>query len=444
MKPLLANEKDRYVAAFEALSREQSDVESWLAPARRRGIEAFAALGFPTTRVENWKYTDVSPILRHEFERTVAGCERMKFGNLEALQVPEASSSCLVFIDGHYCPDLSLVDGLPKGVVFGDLLAVARSDDGVLVRDRFGSVAPVDTEAFVALNTAMTDGGAFLYVPDGVALESVVHIVYLSGSPAAASVAHPRTLVVAGANSEARIVETFAGTIDAPAFTNAVAEIALAEGARVEHYRVQTESASAYHVGSTDVQVSRSASYSSVAISIGAALARHDLRVRLADSGAECRIDGLYVTDGAQHADSHTRIDHLVPHTSSNQLYKGVLDGESRAVFNGKVVVHHAAQRTEAHQTNRNLMLSETARVDTKPELEIFADDVVCTHGATVGALERDEEFYLASRGLDRETARGLLTYGFAEEIVEEVKVESVRRHLDAIILERFQKGIRR
>jgi Fe-S cluster assembly protein SufD len=444
MNPLVANEKERYVAASESVAWRGPAADAWLDPLRRRGREAFAALGFPTTRDEAWKYTDVSPILRHEFSRTQAGCERMRFASLEALQVPEASDRCLVFIDGHYCPELSSVRGLPEGVILGELFGAAASEHGALVRDRLATVAPTETEAFVALNTAMTDGGAFVYVPDGVVLEGAIHVVYLAGGADAPSVAHPRTLVVAGANSAARIIETFAAAVDEPAFTNAVAEFSLAEGARVEHYRIQTEGLAAYHVGSTDVVVGRSASYTSVAVAFGAALSRHDLRVTLAAEGAECRIDGLYVTDSGQHADSHTRVDHTVPHTSSNQLYKGVLGGSSRSVFNGKVVVHHDAQKTVAHQQNRNLLLSPSARVDTKPELEIFADDVVCTHGATVGALEDVEKFYLASRGLDEETARGLLTYGFAEEIVEEIRIESVRRHLDAVLLERFQKGIDR
>lgn len=444
MKPLVANEKERYVAASESVEWRGPAADAWLEPLRRRGRDVFAALGFPTTRDEAWKYTDVSPILRHEFKRTQAGCERMRFASLESLQAPEASDRSLVFIDGHYCPELSNVRGLPEGVILGELFAAAVSEHGALVRDRLATVAPTETEAFVALNTAMTDGGAFVYVPDGITLEGAIHIVYLAGGADAPSVAHPRTLVVAGANSRARIVETFAAAVDEPAFTNAVAEFSLAEGSHVEHYRVQTEGLAAYHVGSTDVVVGRAASYTSVAVAFGGALSRHDLRVILAAEGAECRIDGLYVTDAGQHADSHTRVDHAVAHTSSNQLYKGVLGGASRGVFNGKVVVHHDAQKTVAHQQNRNLMLSPSARVDTKPELEIFADDVVCTHGATVGALEDEEKFYLASRGLDEETARGLLTYGFAEEIVEEIRIESVRRHLDAVLLERFQKGMDR
>ena len=438
MKPLVANERNRFVAAFDEIGRDGAE---WLAPLRRRAIDAFAGLGFPTTRDEAWKYTDVSPIFRHAFARTQAGCERLRFASLEAMQVPEASGRCLVFIDGHYCSELSSLGEVPAGVVVGDLFAIATGEHGALVRERLATIAPWETESFAALNTAMTDGGAFVYVPDGLELDGPIHVIYLAGGADEPSVAHPRTLVVAGANSRLTLVETFADAVDEPAFTNAVAEVALAEGAHVDHFRIQTEGVTAFHIGSTDVRVGRDASYTSVAIALGAALSRHDLRVRLEAEGASCRIDGLYVTDGDQHADSHTRVDHLVPRTSSNQVYKGVLDGASRGVFNGKVVVHEEAQQTAAHQTNKNLMLAPAARVDTKPELEIFADDVVCTHGATVGALEEEEMFYLASRGLDDETARGLLTFGFAEEIVEEVRIESVRRRLDAIILERFRKG---
>jgi Fe-S cluster assembly protein SufD len=248
---------------------------------------------------------------------------------------------------------------------------------------------------------------------------------------------------VSGAGSVVRVVETFASLGDGPGLTNAVAEFIVRDGAVVEHYRVQSESSRAAHVGATDVAVGEDASYTSVAVAFGAKLARHDLRVRLAGRHAQCRIDGLYVVEGKQHCDNHTLIDHVVPECASSQLYKGVLDGSSRAVFNGKVIVRPAAQKTDAHQTNKNLLLSPDARVDTKPELEIFADDVACTHGATVGALDDEERFYLASRGLDDETARGLLTYGFAEEIVAEIKTESLRRRLDEDILARYHTGSR-
>lgn len=440
MKLLLSEEKDRYLAAYDARAAVAVAEPDWLASLRRLAIARFDAVGFPTTRNEAWKYTDVSPILKTEFGSSTGSIGKLSFAGFECLRAPEAEGACLVFVDGVYHPELSSMSGLAEGVVVTDFAtAVAVHFDALAVR--LGVLSAHESTPFASLNLAMATGGAVVLVPKGCAPASPVHLVYLSGGGDEPVAAHPRTMVVAGESSSLTVVETFASVNGVASLTNAVAEFHVGENARVDHVRVQREGAQAFHVGATAVEVRRSGSYSSIAISIGAAISRHDLHVRLAEEGASCHIDGLYVTEGEQHADSHTRIDHLVPRCSSRQLYKGVLDGDSRAVFNGKVYVHHDAQKTEAHQTNRNLMLSPRARVDTKPELEIFADDVVCSHGATVGALEAEEQFYLASRGLDEATARAVLTYGFAEEIVEEIPVASVRRHLDEVILDRFQKG---
>lgn len=441
MKPLLAEEKDRFLAAYEASVADSAPEPTWLTALRRSAIARFDATGFPTTRNESWKYTDVSPILRTQFSSATGSLGKLSFAGFECLRAPEAEgAACLVFVDGVYHPELSSTAGVAEGLVVTDFASAVLSHGDVL-SEELGRLSLSDATPFGTLNLAMASGGAVILVPRGRVVPAPVHVVYLSGGGDEPVASHPRTLVVAAESSSLTIVETFASVNGVASLTNAVAEIRVGENARVDHVRVQREGVQAFHVGATTVEVARSGFYSSIAVSIGAALARHDLNVRLADSGAECRIDGLYVTEGSQHADSHTRIDHLVPHCTSRQLYKGVLDGESRAVFNGKVFVHHDAQKTEAHQQNRNLMLSPRARVDTKPELEIYADDVVCSHGATVGALEAEEQFYLASRGLDEATARAVLTYGFAEEIVEEISVASVRRHLDEVILDRFQKG---
>lgn len=442
MKPLLVEEKNRYLAAAEASEAWAGYATDWHAPKRQRAIARFAELGFPSTHQENWKYTDISSLLKHDFEPSVPACEQMRFADLESLQVPEAARATLVFLDGFYCPELSIVDPLPNGVIFDDVRRVAVADGAAGLKDCYESILPVDSEPFVALNSAMTQGGAFLFVPKDVELDYPVHVLYLSGSAGGPTVAHPRTLVVAGRNSRATIVETFASASGHATFTNAAAEVIVGEGAAIEHYRVQRENTASFHIGATDARVLGSGRYSSVAVAVGAALSRHDLRVVLAEQGAECQIDGIYVLASSQHTDNHTRIDHSVPNCSSQQLYKGVLDEQARAVFNGKVVVHRDAQKTVAHQTNKNLVLSDRARVDTKPELEIFADDVVCTHGAAVGSLDEDEQFYLASRGIDPNTARGLLTYGFAEEVVGEIKIDSVRQHLDDFLASRFHKGL--
>jgi Fe-S cluster assembly protein SufD len=428
--------KDRFVALYDP-TRFEDEMAS-VRDLRRHALERFAALGFPTSKDESWKYTDVSKVVGREYvlasaPESVPAEEALPY----ALDV--AGTIRVVFVDGYHVPELSSSDLVSRGLTVVDLRRAVV--DGAPTIDEFATLAPVESEAFVALNTSLAAGGAVVTVTEGHAVEQVVHILYLSTCRGGSVLSNPRTLVVARPGSVSRFVETFVSLGDGPGMTNAVAEFVLHDGAVVEHFRVQDESERAVHVGSTDVVVGRDASYTAVSTSYGAALARHDLRVRLAGQHARCQIDGLYIVDGAQHCDSHTVIDHSVPHCASSQLYKGVLDGKSRAVFNGKVIVRPDAQKTDARQTNRNLLLSSDARVDTKPELEIFADDVACTHGATVGALDDEERFYLASRGLDDDTARGLLTYGFAEEIVAEVTVEPLRRRLDEKILAKYHRG---
>jgi Fe-S cluster assembly protein SufD len=241
-------------------------------------------------------------------------------------------------------------------------------------------------------------------------------------------------------NSAATIIESYASANDEGVYlTNAIVDLSLAEGARLEHYKIQRESTAAFHVGTTRAELGPNSSYKTTTINFGAALSRHDIRVQMDHEGAECSVDGLYMVDGTQHTDTHSVIDHRQPHCTSHQLYKGILDGKSRAVFNGIVFVRHGAQQTDARQTNKNLLLSTDARVDTKPQLEIFADDVKCTHGAAVGQLDEDEMFYLLSRGINPALARNMLTYGFAEEVIERIAVESIRRELDAAVLNRLR-----
>jgi Fe-S cluster assembly protein SufD len=433
-----AEARRHYLAEYERLKQHRAE-PAWLAELRDGAAARFAELGFPTTRLEDWKYTDVTRVVEGEY-RAPDG-QSVEAGAAEAHYVDEAARCRLAFVDGRFSPELSTLDALPRGVVVTDL-AGAVTTDGARILERLGSLAGTAAGAFAALNTALWEAGALVEIPEGRAVEQTIHLLYLSGAGDRPVLASPRTLVVAGAGSVARIVESFASVGDGEVLTNAVAEISLGDGAVVEHYRVQNESReSAVHVGSTDVRVGRGATYTSVAVALGSRLSRHDLRVELAAEGASCSIDGLYAVDGARHCDNHTAIRHAVPHTGSTQLYKGVLSDSARAVFNGRVVVERNAQKAEAHQTNRNLLLSGGPRVDTKPELEIYTDDVVCTHGATVGALDDEERFYLASRGLDPDTARGLLTYGFAEEIIAEIKTESLRRQLDAVILDRVGGG---
>jgi Fe-S cluster assembly protein SufD len=390
--------------------------------------------------LEEWKYTNIAPIARIDFKPATAVGGAIA-GNDEAgmsvFGCAEAKDSQLVFVNGTLRSDLSSLRALPPEVVAMDL-SQAISDEryGEIAWRHLAQQADYVANGFVALNTAFISNGAFIFIPKGVKVESPIHLLFVSTDAQTAN--FPRVLLVAEENSKVTVIESYGGTEDAPYFTNAVVELVLKDGARVEHYKVQRESARAFHIATTATDLGPNSSYDATAITFGAELSRHDVNVTMDNEGAECWVDGLYLVTTGQHADTHSVIDHRKPHCTSHQLYKGILDGKSRAVFNGKVFVRHDAQKTDAMQTNKNLLLSNEARVDTKPQLEILADDVKCAHGAAVGQLDEDELFYLETRGIHPDLARNLLTYGFAEEVIGKIKIESIRAELDEAVLNRL------
>ncbi len=412
----------------------------WVESLREQAIDHFIRSGFPTTDAEDWKYTNVAPIARSTFElATRETSDGLTAEHIAPFDYPEATRSKLVFVNGIFRPELSSTEALPSGVVvanFGDAFA---GEHETVLREHLARGAKADEGGFNALNTAFLGGGAFVLIPPDARVEPPVHLLFLSDANDKQHASFPRVLVVAGRNSSATIIESYATTKnEAVYFTNAVVEINIGEGARLAHYKVQRESERAFHIAETWADLGRNASYDVTTITLGGELSRHGITVRLDREGAECWVDGLYLVGTGQHADTHSLIDHLKPHCTSHQTYKGILDGKSRAVFNGRVFVRRDAQKTDAYQSNKNLLLSNEARVDTKPQLEILADDVKCAHGATVGQLEEEELFYLVSRGLHTELARNLLTYGFAEELVEKIKIDSIKRQLDEAILNRL------
>lgn len=440
----IAKEPGTFAQAFKTLQEKvEAGSPSWVKRLREGAYERFAELGFPTTHHEEWKYTNVAPIAKANFEPAVARDDRslaIDDAELSGFVYEEARRSRLVFVNGFYRPELSSLEALPEGLVALDLAEVLASDiSGDVVREQLARSASYEENAFAALNTAFFAGGAFLRIPQGVRAEAPIHLLFLGDGRATSTASFPRTLVIAERDSSATFIESYASIGEGrPLLTSAVTEIVLAEGARLEHYKVQRESADAFHLATTAISMKRSSSYNSTTVTLGAQLSRHEINVALDGRGAEAWIDGLYIVGDGQHADTHSLIDHRQPHCASHQLYKGILDGKSRAVFNGKVFVREGAQQTDARQTNRNLLLSNEARVDTKPQLEIFADDVKCAHGATVGQLEEEELFYLTSRGLHPELARNLLTYGFAEEVIDKIKIESIKAQLDETVLNRL------
>ena len=347
-------------------------------------------------------------------------------------------------MNGTFAPALSTTDGLASGVrrrSLATVLAHDHDDDGEAVALQLGRLARIESQAFTALNTAFLRDGAVVEVAPGVVLDTPIHLLFVTRSSAEPVLSQPRVLVVAGANSQVRVVESHAGDGETPYLSNAVTEISVDEYAVVDHYAVVREAEPAFHVASLHATLGRASNFSSHVITLGGAIVRNEAHVALAGEGGECTLNGLYLANGRQLVDNQTTIDHAQPHCDSHELYKGILDGRSRAVFNGKIIVRLDAQKTDAKQSNKTLLLSEDAQITTKPQLEIFADDVKCTHGATVGQLDQDALFYLRSRGLSRDQARQLLTHAFAADLLGHIKVEAIRTQLDALLLERLPVG---
>jgi Fe-S cluster assembly protein SufD len=402
----------------------------WLQDLRERGAATFTSLGFPTVRDEEWRFTNVAPITAGEFRPAAADSPA------SVDQLPYATSAALrlVVVNGRFAPALSRLAGLPRGIHVGSLAGAINGElqaDSEMVQRYLGRLADFSSRAFVALNTAYVDDGAYVHVPDGVVLDQPLQILFVSAGSEPA-VNYPRSLIVMGERSQARIIETYVGAAGARYFANAVTEVFVGESAALDHYKVQQEAAEAFHLGSMHVHAARSATFSSHSFSLGGKLVRNDVLTTLDGEGAEVTLNGLYLADGDRLVDNHTTIDHARAHCPSHEVYKGILGGRARAVFNGKIIVRQDAQKTNAKQTNRALLLSNDALINTKPQLEIFADDVKCTHGAAIGQLDEDALFYLRARGLTFFEARDMLIHAFAGEILERVQVEGLKRALES------------
>jgi Fe-S cluster assembly protein SufD len=431
-----------YVEAFERSTRNGGGKgPAELVARRREAFDRFVARGFPTTKDEDWRFTPVAPIARGEWKLDGWTAGRLvTAAQLEPFRFGQPDWCTLVFVDGQFRAELSHRPELPAGVRV-EPFAEALARDPDFIERSFARVAEPDSTPFSALNAALAHDGAVIRVAAGTDLAEPVHLLHVTTPEAAGAALQTRTILAVEQGARAQFVESFAALGDAASFTNAVTEVTVGENAWVEHSRIQRESESAYHIGLTEIAQARDSHYRSFTLSMGGALARHDLRARLDDENVECLLYGLYLGRGDQLVDNHTVIRHEHPNCRSWEVYKGILDDRSHAVFNGKVFVTPEAQKTDAKQTNRNLLLSDSARVDTKPQLEIFADDVKCTHGATVGRLDEIAFFYMQSRGIPRDVAQQLLIYAFAAEVVAEVASLPVREALDRLVHQRL--GIR-
>jgi Fe-S cluster assembly protein SufD len=433
---------DAFAIATDAVLAERRGDPGWLARLRRDAARRYTTLGLPTVRDEQWKYTDVTPLAAAPLRpATAADAAALAGPAFDALPLATASPWRAVLVNGGFRADLSRLADLPPGTTVTSLGAVLDTRTDRLATTLEAALATGD--AFTALNTALLGDGCLIEIADDVVAEEPLHLVFVGHGPATGILRGPRVIVHAGRHSRVRLIEEYVSvSADEDAgLTNALSEVVLAAGARVDHHRLQTEGARAAHIGRLAVTAAADSRFESDSVVFGGSLTRIDITVALAGRGASCRLNGLFVGGDHQHVDHHTRIDHQVGDTHSTELYRGILDGRSRGVFNGKVVVHPDAQQITALQTSNNLLLSRHAEIDTKPELEIYADDVRCTHGATVGELDAAALFYLRSGVLPEDDARALLTYAFAQEVAAGIPLGGVRRWIEERFLGHGRHG---
>lgn len=422
-----------YLEIFSSFEKSASgNGVPWLQNLRRQAFARFCEVGFPTTRVEDWRFTNVAAIAQTPFRLArKAGAPPSK-----ALVEPYGISGAacqLAFLDGHFCAELSSIAHVPGGVRVNGLAKQIAEGPGE-IEPHLGKYLNIQRDAFAALNTAFLEDGAYVHLRRGVVVEEPIYLLFVTTAQQTPTMAHPRNLIVAEEASQATVVEDYISLDEGVAFCNTVTELIAGEDAVVSHYMIERENTKSFNVSTLRIQQGRSASTASHSVLLGGALVRNNVHPVLAGEGGECLINGLFIGNGRQHLDNYMLVEHASAHCSSRQFYNGILDDHAHGVFHGRIVVHKDAQKTDAKQTNRNLLLSDEAQIDTKPQLEIFADDVKCTHGATIGQIEENALFYLRSRGIDEVSARRLLLLAFAGECLDRMKEGPARSHVERLI----------
>ena len=421
----------RYSTEFTDFNQRLAHQPAWLVALRREGYTRFAETGFPTTHDEDWRFTNVAPVAQTRFHLG----EPVKLGAADVEKFGTGNFSCrLVFVNGHFSPELSHIPALPEGVRIGGLEAQVSADPQS-IEHHLGHYLNFYRDAFCALNTAFLEDGAYVHVPRNTVLEEPVYLLYISAGRAN-SMDHPRNLIVVEENSQATIVEDYVSLDGASAFSNAVTELVAAQAAVVSHYMIVRENEQTYNFSTLRIQQERGSNVATHSLLLGGALVRNNVHPVLAGEGAECLINGLFMANGRQHMDNYMLVEHASAHCNSRQFYNGILNGQSHGVFHGRIIVHKDAQKTDAKQTNRNLLLCDDAQIDTKPQLEIYADDVKCTHGATIGQVDENALFYLRSRGLSEVAAKNILLQAFANECLERMNSSAVRRQVERLVSE--------
>jgi Fe-S cluster assembly protein SufD len=428
-----------YLESFADFERHSAGREPrWMQSLRRNAFARFHEVGFPTTHDEDWRFTNVSEIARTPFRLARNRSTAVSASELRQWRV--AGEACLlVFVNGHFSRELSAIDKLPRGATVGGLAENIDCGDRVL-EQHMGRYLDIGRDAFCALNTAFAADGAYVHIRRGAVIEGAIHLLFVSTGTDTPAMSHPRNLIVAEEDSQAAILEDYVSLGSGVGFSNSATELVASDNAVLSHYRIGQEHRQTFNVSTLRIQQGRSANVASHSVLVGGALVRNNVHPVLAGEGSECLINGLFVGGGSQHIDNYMLVEHVSPHCGSRQFYNGILDDSAHGVFHGRIIVHKQAQKTDAKQTNRNLLLSDDARIDTKPQLEIYADDVKCTHGATIGQIEEDALFYLRARGIDEASARRLLLAAFAGECLERMKEGGIREHIEKLINDRMLK----
>jgi Fe-S cluster assembly protein SufD len=436
---IMPNKNDHYVSEFQAFQQNgASKSPAWVNDVRTLALSVFTERGFPTTKEEDWKYTNVSAIAKSPFTYS-SGTSGIPAGLVESLLIKNLDQYVIVFINGHVSKEHSNLEGLADGAVVKNLIeAYATHTD--IVKEHLAKYVPFNKNPFTALNTAFINDGAFIHIPAHVEVAKPIHLLFISTQKEGKQIAsHIRNLIVVEEGAKVNIAHSFHSAQANSNLTNVVTEVVAKKNSTVEIVKVQCESVLSYHFENLHVHQSHESCVHVFSLAVRGAIARNDMSVIIDGESTECNLNGLYITSGEQLIDHHTFMHHIHPNCPSHELFKGILMDKSRAVFNGKVYVEPEAQKTDSKQTNRNLLLSDDAVVDTKPELEIFADDVKCTHGAAVGGMNETHSFYLKTRGITEGSARGILTVGFAAEATQKIVHPELRHHVDVIVVDHLR-----
>lgn len=437
----VSQKNERFRSQYENYQINAGKAEpGWLSEIRRQAMQHFDELGFPTPKHEDWRETNIKPVIETEYSEADSTCitaADVQSAFLKDGQGSRIVTATIVIANGVYSKELSAINGLPDGVIVVSL-ADGWKNQPDLLEPYFAQMGSFEQQPFASLNTALMLDGVFIFVPHNTVVEQPIHVIYSSKSGGTPTLSNPRLLVVTGRNSQVSIIETYIGNPNDVYFTNAVSEFVCGENTKLEHVKIQCESEAAFHIANTKIMAEANSNFKTHSLAFGGRVARCDYLTTLNGEGIECTLNGLYMPHGKQHVDHRLTVEHTKPRCTSHQLYKGILNDEARAVFRGKFHVHQDAQKTDAYQSNKNLLLSNNAEINTRPQLEIYADDVKCSHGATIGRLDQDQIFYLRSRCMNVESARSLLVYAFAHEIVDQIGVEAVHEDVKKLIISRL------